>query len=278
MREILKLILVLTLICGVSASTLQFARTQLEDRIEQQNDRYIRGPALSRLFNAPADQVLQNKIMLTIDRQEYPVFYTEEGDQVTGLAIEAPGKGGYGGDIRIMIGINLKTRELLGMEIIQHSETPGVGSQIEKASFREQWQRIPSDQEIALRQNNGTIQGITGATYSSRAVVNGTNTIIGLVINHSDEIKQLIKKVGSNHRVIDKKVQMDVVPPFSLVAAYRRGRWSSAEGELVCGGCNKKDNLPNQQSLPADRLVVLSYRDGEITSRSSVICPALRTN
>ena len=94
MREILKLILVLTLICGVSASTLQFARTRLEEQIEQQNDRYIRGPALSRLFNAPADQVLQNKIILTIDRQGYPIFYTEEGEQITALAIEAPGRGG----------------------------------------------------------------------------------------------------------------------------------------------------------------------------------------
>ena len=194
MREILKLILVLTLICGVSASTLKFARTRLEDRIEQQNDKYIRGPALSRLFHASADEVLQNKIILTIERQEYPVFYTEEEGQLSRLAIEAPGKGGYGGDISIMIGINLKTRKLLGMEIIQHSETPGVGSQIEKESFREQWQGLPFDQEVALQQNNGSIQGITGATYSSRAVVNGTNSIIGLVLNHSDEIKKLINR------------------------------------------------------------------------------------
>jgi hypothetical protein len=57
---------------------------------------------------------------------------------------------------------------------------------------------------------------------------------------------------------MDKKIQLDVVPPFSLVAAYRRGEWSSANGELVCGGCNKKDNLPNQQ-------VVLSCRGERIT-------------
>jgi hypothetical protein len=70
---------------------------------------------------------------------------------------------------------------------------------------------------------------------------------------------------------MDKKVQLNVVPPFFLVAGYpEKSGGSSADG-AVCGGCNKKDNLPNQQSLPADRLVVLSCRDGEITSHSSVI-------
>lgn len=192
MHEILKLILVLTLICGVSAGTLQFARVQLQDKIEHQNDKYIRGPALSRLFNTPADQVLQNKINLNLHRQEFPVFYKMENGELRGLAIEAPGKGGYGGDIHIMIGINLQTREFLGLEIIQHSETPGVGSQIEKESFRGQWQGLPFDQNVQLQQNNGAIQGITGATYSSKAVVNGTNTIVDLVLNHSDEIKKLI--------------------------------------------------------------------------------------
>jgi len=57
---------------------------------------------------------------------------------------------------------------------------------------------------------------------------------------------------------MDKKVQLDVVPPFSLVAVYpEKSGGSSADG-AVCGGCNEKDNLPNQQ-------LVLSCRGGGIT-------------
>ena len=188
MREIIKLVVVLTLICGISVGTLEIARANLAGRIEKQNDRYIRGPALSRLFAKPADELLENKINLNLDGQKYPVFFMRENGKVTGLAVEATGKGGYGGDIQIMLGIDLLTGKLKGMEIIQHSETPGVGAQVEKENFRSQWINLPLTENIALRQDNGKIQGITGATYSSRAVVDGTNRILNLVTQHRDEI------------------------------------------------------------------------------------------
>jgi len=38
------------------------------------------------------------------------------------------------------------------------------------------------------------------------------------------EIKNVIKKIGSNHRVMEKKVLLDIIPPFSLVSKYRAGR------------------------------------------------------
>jgi hypothetical protein len=42
-------------------------------------------------------------------------------------------------------------------------------------------------------------------------------------------------------------------------------------GRGVSGSGNKKDNLPNQQSLPAERLVVLSCRDGETRTLDLVV-------
>ena len=79
------------------------------------------------------------------------------------------------------------------------------------------------------------------------------------------EIKQIVKKIGSNRRVLDKKVLLDVVPPFDLVSEYRRGRglWTYSAG--TGGGGNKKDNLPNKQ-------VVLSCR-GEKTRTSDPLHP-----
>ncbi len=194
MRDIWKLVIVLTLICGISAAALQVARVNLSPVIEKQNDRYIRGPALERLFDTPADQVLGNKLMLTLDGEVYPVFYKKENGKVTALAVEAAGKGGYGGDIRIMIGIDMVSHKLIGLEIIQHSETPGVGARVEKESFRKQWKNAPATGELALQQNGGKIKAITGATYSSKAVMDGTNKILRLVQSRSDEITQIINE------------------------------------------------------------------------------------
>ena len=56
---------------------------------------------------------------------------------------------------------------------------------------------------------------------------------------------------------MDKKVFLDVVPPFDLVSEFRRSRGSSVGGELNGEGGNKKDNLLKQQ-------VVLSCRGGRI--------------
>jgi len=193
MRDIVRLAIVLTLICGLAAGALSTLKFSLGPKIERQNDLNIRGPALAELFNEPAEKLLNNKIKLTIDEETYPIFYTRQNGTISGLAVEAPGHGGYGGDVFIMIGIDLETESLLGMEIVRHSETPGVGSQIEKESFRKQWKNIPVPQKMGLRSDGGTIDAISGATYSSRAVMDGTNRILQLIQEHKDEIFQQIQ-------------------------------------------------------------------------------------
>jgi electron transport complex protein RnfG len=193
MREITKLVLVLVLICGISSAALTAARRVLEPRIEKQNDLFIRGPALNRLFAKPAAELLDNKAIFPIDNHPYPIFYLEDGGEITGLAVEAAGSGGYGGDIVVMIGMDMKRDRMLGLEIVRHSETPGVGSQVEKPSFRDQWKNLPINQSVALRTDGGQIDAISGATYSSKAVVNGTNEIANLMSRHRDDIIDSIK-------------------------------------------------------------------------------------
>jgi electron transport complex protein RnfG len=196
MREIIRLVLVLVLICGISAAALTMARQTLGPRIEKQNDLFVRGPALERLFGKPAAELLDNKVSLPIGDHLYPVFYLIDEGEIAGLAIEAPGAGGYGGDIVVMIAINLPENKMLGLEIIQHNETPGVGSRVEKASFRGQWKGLAINEPVEMTTRGGQIDAISGATYSSKAVVNGTNQIIDLMSRHKDEIIASIEAQG----------------------------------------------------------------------------------
>ena len=189
MREITRLVVVLSLICAVAAGALTVARKSLAERIEMQSDFYVRGPALERLFGRPAAELLVNKVSYTSEGRTYPIFYIEDGGEIVGLAVEAPGEGGYGGDIMIMIGVDLRAEKVVGMEIIAHKETPGVGSQVEKASFRRQWNGLSVGEPVSM---GGQIDAISGATYSSRAVVSGTNTVIDLMVNHRPDILALI--------------------------------------------------------------------------------------
>jgi H+/Na+-translocating ferredoxin:NAD+ oxidoreductase subunit G len=196
MREIGKLVLVLVLICASSAGALSWVRSSLAARIEAQSDFYVRGPALERLFERPAGELLSNKVNVEMQGVIYPVFYTMENGEVTGLAVEAPGHGGYSGDIVIMLGVDRLNKTMLGVEIVSHGETPGVGAQVEKETFRSQWQGLPSGSDAALRDNGGAIDAITGATFSSRAMIDGTNQVTALVREHEEEILTLIASAG----------------------------------------------------------------------------------
>lgn len=198
MREIIKLVVVLSVICGFSASALQAVRVTLTPIIEKQNDFYVRGPALEALFGKPAESLLGNKITFKNNEQVLPIFFDREASEIKGIALEAIGKGGYGCDISIMVGINLQTDKIIGMEIIQHSETPGVGARIEKESFRKQWKNISAETEIALKKDGGSLDAISGATYSSAAVINGTNTVLDLLKSKKTEILDLINTQVQN--------------------------------------------------------------------------------
>ena len=74
------------------------------------------------------------------------------------------------------------------------------------------------------------------------------------------EIKQIVKKIGSNRRVLNKKVLMDVVPPFDLVSKYGMGRGFRTDGAGIGGSGNKKDNLLNQQAVLSCRKFLTENR------------------
>jgi len=65
---------------------------------------------------------------------------------------------------------------LTGVEVLEHEETPGIGSRIESKAFREQFVGLrPSQVELARR--GGEVQPISGATVSSRSVTEGVREV-----------------------------------------------------------------------------------------------------
>ncbi len=67
------------------------------------------------------------------------------------------------------------------------------------------------------------------------------------------EIKQIVKKIGSNRRVLDKKVLMDVVPPFDLVSEYRKEWELWADGVGAGVGTKEKDEEAKNQLVLLSR-------------------------
>jgi electron transport complex protein RnfG len=182
------MVVVLSLIAGVCSAALTSANYLLDPYVNKQTDYFVRGPALERLFGTPAEEVLGNKVVITDELGDVPVFFVKENDEVSRLAVEAVGRGGYGGDLVIMIGIDLVNDRLTGMETVSHSETPGLGARIEEPGFRRQWQGLPLNQPVAITADGGTIDAISGASTTSRAAASGTNVVLDFVRDNKDEI------------------------------------------------------------------------------------------
>lgn len=193
MSELTRMVVVLTLIAGVCSAALTSANYLLEPFVSRQTDYYVRGPALERLFNKPAEEVLPNKIEVSVDDEVVPVFFIKNEDTVSRLAVETTGKGGYGGDLLLMIGVDLVEERLTGMEAVNHSETPGLGARIDEIGFRRQWDGLPIDQDIAISADGGVIDAISGASVTSRAAARGTNQVLHFINDYKDEILEKIE-------------------------------------------------------------------------------------
>ena len=61
MSDIVRMVVVLSLIAGVCAAALTAANIQLGPQVEKQTDLYVRGPALERLFGRPAQRCWEIK-------------------------------------------------------------------------------------------------------------------------------------------------------------------------------------------------------------------------
>jgi len=193
MNELTRMVVVLTLIAGVCSAALTSANYLLDPYVSRQTDYYVRGPALENLFNKPAEEVLNNKVEIEVDGAAVPVFFMRQDGSVSRLAVEATGKGGYGGDLLLMVGVDLADQKLTGLEAVSHSETPGLGARIDETGFRRQWQGLPIDQDVAITADGGVIDAISGATFTSRAAVRGTNQVLHFVDEYKDQIIEKIE-------------------------------------------------------------------------------------
>jgi len=110
-------------------------------------------------------EIFPNMTEHTLEDDIYMVY--SNGAEI-GFAFRAVGKG-YGGLIDILVGFENETT-IKGVTIVSHLESPGLGARITESSFRDQFIGV-NIADVALKQKGGEIDAVTGATISSRAVV-----------------------------------------------------------------------------------------------------------
>ena len=104
------------------------------------------------------------------------VFRARRGDQPVAAAIIPTAPAGYVGPIKLLVGINMQG-EVLGVRVLTHKETPGLGDRIEERrsdwilSFDGHSLQNPEPKYWRVRRDGGVFDQFTGATVTPRAVV-----------------------------------------------------------------------------------------------------------
>ncbi|MDC0335424.1 RnfABCDGE type electron transport complex subunit G [Pseudodesulfovibrio sp.] len=186
MREMLKMILVLSLICGLSGLTLATVRQATSERIEEQVLTYVQGPALEQIFTDYDNNPVKDRKTFDLADGPVTVFPAMKDGKLTALAFESF-TGAYGGDLGVMVGFTTDGTKVQGIGITMTKETPGLGARASEADYRNQFSGLSVD-NVALTKTGGTIQAISGATITSSATVTAVNNAVKVFQQIKDKL------------------------------------------------------------------------------------------
>ncbi|HHF6896963.1 TPA: electron transport complex subunit RsxG [Haemophilus influenzae] len=138
----------------------------------------------------------QDKNLLGIQK----IYFAKKDGNVSAYAYETTAPDGYSGDIRLLVGLDPKG-EVLGVRVIEHHETPGLGDKIERRisnwilGFTNQSINEHNLIEWAVKKDGGKFDQFSGATITPRAVVNQTKRSALIMLNNRALLQQLSTQV-----------------------------------------------------------------------------------
>ena len=190
MMELIRMVVVLSLLTGTAGLALSGLKVWTDPIIEGQVMTYVQGPALLQIFaDADNDPIADRKKLPNPENPEEQivVFPALKGGALQAVAIETSA-GGFGGDIGVMVGIDVASDNLAGISITTHKETPGLGSRTAEPGFTRQF--IGHGKDVALSSKGGDIDAVSGATISSTGVVEAVNKAVNLYAQLAGDIKK----------------------------------------------------------------------------------------
>lgn len=117
----------------------------------------------------------------------------DEANKLIGYSLVYEGNG-FQGKIRVMMGLSDDLKKLTMYEILEQSETPGLGTKILEDPFKKQFTGLVAEPNVVWVKGKAPskpneIQTITGATISSKAIV--------AIINNALEKARALKEKGA---------------------------------------------------------------------------------
>ncbi|MCX7845164.1 MAG: RnfABCDGE type electron transport complex subunit G [Dictyoglomaceae bacterium] len=175
MKEIITYGLILMIICAIAAGALAYVYNQTQRVILMQKEKE-KFQALQEILPLAKHFENINDIPKPKDKMVkiVGIYEGKNDNQKVGKIVELIIRG-YSSDINLLVGLD-SSGKITKIKIISQQETPGLGAEITKNEFLDQFIGKNSP-NMELKKD---IQPITGATISSRAVLRAVKEALSI--------------------------------------------------------------------------------------------------
>ena len=186
MKEVIRIVAALTLIGVIAGGSLSLVNNWAAPKIVlNQKAETERAIYLVHLDGKRYEEIKNSGF------EVYKVF--NEADKSVGYSLVYSGNG-FQGKIKLMIGLTEDLNKITSIEILEQSETPGLGTKILEPRYKDQYKGLTPTPIIKLvkgveTSNPNEVKAITGATISSRSVV--------AIVNQGVEKLRLLENKGA---------------------------------------------------------------------------------
>jgi len=142
------------------------------------------------------NNLLDNTISITEkDKKPVEIYLAKKGQDVTAVAYGITAQG-YAGEIKMILGVD-KNGEVLGVRVLAHTETPGLGDKIEEKKshwilgFNGLSLNNTPDSAWGVKKDNGHFDQFSGATITPRGVIKAIKQGLIFFNTHKAELLEI---------------------------------------------------------------------------------------
>ena len=178
----------------VASAALVFANALTQGPIAEAEARDLQASLAQVLPAGFADNDLLKDTMELADADgtKKLVYLAKKNGSVAGAVFRNSARG-YSGDIVVLMGVDAEGRTL-GVRVVKHTETPGLGDKIELAKAKwilsfdgKSLANLPVE-KWAVKKDGGVFDQFAGATITPRAVVKAVKGGLDFFAAHRGEI------------------------------------------------------------------------------------------
>jgi electron transport complex protein RnfG len=178
MQEMIKMVVVLTILSSLSGGLLAALKDGTKERIENQELELVKGPALRIILGGASNDVVADRFKIMDGETERSVFVGKFDGKANTVAFETEANG-FADKVGLMVAFNVTDDKLVGMGVTTSKETPGLGARAKTdKEFANQFKGLPATGPLKVTQDGGNINALGGATITSRGVCAGVSQAI----------------------------------------------------------------------------------------------------